>query len=117
MGSAALGIIAITLSISFYLLRRWLVGDAEQDELSRTGRKVDLWGKVILVVIVFACIVIMAIEDRLGGGTLKWFIIITLILSGGFRAFVDWKYRKGSKEYLASLIVLALGVTLVLLLM
>ncbi|RUT33511.1 DUF4181 domain-containing protein [Paenibacillus zeisoli] len=117
MWSGGFVIIGMILSISSNLLRRWLVGDAEQAELSRTGRKVDLWGKVILLLFIIGCIVVMVIEDRLKGAALKWLMIITISLAGGFQTFIDWKYRKGSKEYLAPLIVVALGVTLVLLLL
>ncbi|MNV68862.1 hypothetical protein D3C71_1617360 [compost metagenome] len=112
MGSAGMAIIVIVLSISSYFLRKWIVGTVEQEELSRAGRKVDLWGKVLLSLIVIACIVSMVVEDRLEGAALKWLFILTIIIATGFQAFIDWRYRKGSKEYLASLAILALGVTL-----
>ncbi|WP_433944573.1 DUF4181 domain-containing protein [Paenibacillus sp. SN-8-1] len=112
MGSGGAAIIAIILSISSYLLRRWIVGTVEVDGISRVGRKAEIWGKVILFLFAIASIVVMVIEDRLKGATLKWLMIIAIILAGGFQTFVDWKYRKGSKEYLASLVVLALGVAL-----
>ncbi|MNK68985.1 hypothetical protein D3C87_883650 [compost metagenome] len=70
-------------------------------------------GKVILSLIAIACIVIMAVKDKLQGDTLKWVLIFIIIITIGFQAFVDWKYRKSSKEqYIASLIVLVIGVTL-----
>ncbi|USB33062.1 DUF4181 domain-containing protein [Paenibacillus sp. YPG26] len=117
MEKAGTVIIIIILSISQYLLRRWIVGAEAKDELPRAGKRVDLWGKVILLLIAMIWAVNLIVEDRLTDDIFKWFMIAIIVLATGFQAFVDWKYRKSSKEYIVSLIVLVMGVVLVCLLL
>ncbi|GIP22888.1 DUF4181 domain-containing protein [Paenibacillus sp. J22TS3] len=52
------------------------------------------------------------VEHKQEGNTLKWFFILFITIAYGFRSFIDWKYLRDSKEYMVSLIVLILGVTL-----
>ncbi|WP_068614698.1 DUF4181 domain-containing protein [Paenibacillus tuaregi] len=113
MGNTIMSAIIITIVISRYFLRRWIVGTNEKEELPRIGRKVETWGLIILALIGITTCIVLLVEDTLKGNTLKWFFILFITITAGFRTFVDWKYLRDSKEYMVSLIVLILGVTLV----
>lgn len=100
--------ISIILTLSHLILRKWIAG-TERDELSEEGKKVDKWGKIILASISFiTAIILLDLESAM-----KWFWIVIIIAAVGFQSFIDWKYQKGSKQYIISLIVLIQGVTLV----
>lgn len=103
-----IGFIGIILAFASFILRLMINGD-ETKELSEDGKAINLWGKVILS----AVAIIIAIYMNYNGQSLKWFWLILIIAAFGFQAFVDWKYLKNSKQYIVSLIVLVMGVTLV----
>ncbi|WP_054027713.1 DUF4181 domain-containing protein [Bacillus sp. FJAT-28004] len=103
-----IGLIAIFLVFTSLILRKWLVG-AEKAELSDRGKKVRVWGSIIIALIAFTIIILGDLE----GNALKWFLMLLIITNAGFQSFIDWKYLKGSKEYIVSLIVLLIGVALV----
>ncbi|MEC0093150.1 DUF4181 domain-containing protein [Paenibacillus macquariensis] len=107
-----IGLICILLAFSHLILRIWLV-ETERKELPDEGKEVSIWGKIIIALIgIITCIVII-IVDGSEGKAMKWFWMLFIITAMGFQSFIDWKYLKGSKEYIASLIVLIIGVTLV----
>lgn len=84
--------------------------------MSEEGKDVSLWGKFILVCIGIIAYIVIVVIDGLESEAMKWFWMSFVVIALGFQSFIDWKYLKSSKQYIASLIVLVLGVTLVYLL-
>ncbi|WP_434481737.1 DUF4181 domain-containing protein [Paenibacillus glycanilyticus] len=41
---------------------------------------------------------------------MKWFWLSFFVAAKGFHAILEWKYLKGSRQYLISLILLAVGI-------
>lgn len=108
-------IIVIILSISHLVLRKFWIG-SEKEEISREGKKINLWGKAILAFIaIITNFIILTYYSE--GSVMKWFFIILIIVALGFQSWIDWKYVKNSKQYKVSIMVLILGVILVLFLM
>ena len=105
-----IGIICILLAFSFLVLRIWLVG-TEKKELPEEGKKVDIWGKIILGLI--GVITFFVFINGSEVNAMKWFWMLLIVAAMSFQSFIDWKYLKGSKQYIASIIVLVIGVTLV----
>ncbi|WP_082687105.1 DUF4181 domain-containing protein [Bacillus sp. FJAT-27445] len=44
---------------------------------------------------------------------LKWFWILVVIMARGFHGFIEWKYIKGSKQFIVSIVEVLIGVVLV----
>jgi len=105
-------ILIIVLAIFFFLLEKIinkLLG-VEKKKISETsGKKVDQWGRGIILV--FLCTLpfytFYAMEDTT---FIKWYWILYLIVLLGFQSILEWKYLKNSKQYVATLIFLILGV-------
>ncbi|MGZ9583706.1 DUF4181 domain-containing protein [Paenibacillus marinisediminis] len=108
----AIVFILIILTFSQILLRLWIVG-TEKEEIAEEGKDISLWGKVILAVISLITFIVIIAVDSAEGKAIKWFWMILIIAANGFQSFIDWKYLKGSKQYMVSLIVLLIGVTMV----
>ena len=109
-----MGITVIILSVSDLLLRKWIVGP-NKNELPDEGRKFDRWGRLTLMVIVgipLFVLIWLNTKDQYSE-VIKVLWRITVVMAGGFQLFVDWKYLKGTREYLVSLIVLIEGIVLV----
>lgn len=81
----------------------------KSEKISDTdGWRMYWWIKGSLVVIALCCyFFVLDLTDYI---LLKRFLFVTFILALGFDAFMDWKYMKGSKEYLISLLLLAVGI-------
>ncbi|URN95661.1 MAG: DUF4181 domain-containing protein [Candidatus Pristimantibacillus lignocellulolyticus] len=105
-------LISLFLTLTHWILRKEIV-DTDREELTEAGKKVNMWGKIILVTIGFITVIILFSLDELYGDVMKRFIIIFIIMALGFQTFIDWKFLKGTREYIVSLIVLILGVNLV----
>jgi len=101
-----MGLISILLVIANFYLTKWLVG-SEKQEISDKVKKVSLWVLIILGLIAIAII----FSNDLEGNAMKWFFMSLILVTGGFRSFIDWMYLKGSKQYIVSLLVLVIGVT------
>lgn len=107
-----LGLILILLILGFLLeqIINKLLGVKKKKVSETPGRKIDRWGRGILVV-VFLCGFSFVIEaDR---SVIKWFWISYLIILLGFQALLEWKYLKDSNQYVTTFIFLLLGVALI----
>ncbi|MGO4348772.1 DUF4181 domain-containing protein [Paenibacillus sp. MCAF9] len=102
-----IGVVGILLVFASLFLRKWIVGTAKK-ETSDKGKKVSMWGMIIAAIIAAANIIFIDLE----GNALKWFCMVFIFIIAGFQSFVDWKFLKGSKEYIVTLLVLVIGVTL-----
>ncbi|UTR12649.1 DUF4181 domain-containing protein [Evansella sp. LMS18] len=101
---------AVIVLIEHFWKKR-LRGDEEVKISDTPGRKMDFWGRVIISV---SCIIMLIFVFSLEGTEpIKWFFAVYFLLLYGFQAFMEWKYLKGSKEYIATLTVLAVGLIFV----
>lgn len=104
-------IFIVVLSILAYLLDKLLrrLFKFKKMKISDTpGKKVDYWGRGILLVL-FICTMpffVLSAERSL----IIWFSIFQLIAVLGFQAFLEWRYLKDSRQYISTLIFLILGV-------
>ncbi|MGZ9585849.1 DUF4181 domain-containing protein [Paenibacillus marinisediminis] len=112
VATIAIGFISIILALSDLILRKWIAG-TKKVELPDEGKKVEKWGKIILATIGIITVIIFLDLDILDADAMKWFWMVVIITAFGFQSFIDWKYLKGSKLYIVSLINLILGVILV----
>ncbi|OPA75364.1 hypothetical protein BVG16_22520 [Paenibacillus selenitireducens] len=108
----AIGFICIILWFSHLILRIWIIG-SEKEELTEEGKEVSFSGKIIFALIGIITVIVIIVTDNSQSDVMKWFWMLYIITALGFQSFIDWNYRKGSKQYVVSLIVLVLGVTLV----
>ncbi|RDW20194.1 hypothetical protein CWR48_05670 [Oceanobacillus arenosus] len=80
----------------------------EKKKISETpGKKVDRWGRGIILVIFLSTLPIVVTMDT---NIIKWYWTVYLALLLGFQSFLEWKYLKKSKQYIATLIFLTFGV-------
>lgn len=87
----------------------------EKKRISETpGRKIDAWGRGIILVI-FLTTLFFSNKQNIDLFEMKWFWLGYFILLYGFQVFVEWKYIKNSKQYLASFIMLISSVVLLIL--
>ncbi|GIO36345.1 hypothetical protein J41TS12_12060 [Paenibacillus antibioticophila] len=101
-------LIIVALGILNQVLRIWLV--SERGELSEEGKERNIWGKIILSI---SGVIGFLLVNFLAGAEseiMKWYWLLLLIISGGFQAWLDWTYRRQTREYLVSMIVLILGI-------
>lgn len=110
--AVAIAFIVIILTLSNWILRKWIIGN-DNEELSDEGRKVNRWVKIILLVIAGISVFFILKLEVLNSDAMKWFWMIALLTALGSESFIEWKYLKGSKQYLISLIVLLLGEILI----
>ncbi|HWO76455.1 MAG TPA: DUF4181 domain-containing protein [Bacillus sp. (in: firmicutes)] len=100
------GLIGLIIALTYLALRIMIVG-TKKVEISEDGKYIERWGRIILAALGVIIVIFINIE------AIKWFFILFIIAIIGFQSFIDWKYRKGSKEYIASLITLIVGVLFV----
>lgn len=107
-----LALIVIVLTVAHLALKIWIVGK-EKEEMPEAGKNVGLWGKSAFAVLAISIYFVLIMTGRTEGELIKWFLMLLIIMAVGFQSFLEWKYLKGSKQYIVSLIVLILGVILV----
>ncbi len=99
------GMIIILLWVLFeLLLQKTLRGKEKINDTS--AERIYRWGRVIIGVVYLAILPFTYQTDEL----LKWSLILFVITLFGFKAILEWKYLKNSKDYLATGISLVLGV-------
>ncbi|EDL66293.1 DUF4181 domain-containing protein [Bacillus sp. SG-1] len=89
------------------LLTKWLGKDTRK--ISDTeGKLLDRWGRgvILLIALVFLTKVGDMSDQRLAMN-IYWISFIIVFL--GFQSFMQWKFLKGSKEYLKTLIFLGIA--------
>ncbi|KMY44371.1 hypothetical protein AC622_09010 [Bacillus sp. FJAT-27916] len=75
-----------------------LLGVKRKNIAKTNGKKVDQWGRAIIVVIYLVYIVSRAAV------TTEWHFILFLLTLMGYQAILEWKYLRGSKQYLSTLL-------------
>ncbi|WP_037289012.1 DUF4181 domain-containing protein [Saccharibacillus sacchari] len=91
-----------------YVLKRFLVKGVLQRIVHPVGRRIEVWGSIGLTVA--GMVILFILYNTTGWEDIQaiiWFFAGYLSLQTGFRALLEWKYLKGSNQYLMSLIQLA----------
>lgn len=84
----------------------------EKRKISDTpGKKIDQWGRGIIVVIFLGTCAFVLDQDE---SVIRVFWIFYFILLFGFEAFMKWKFLKNSKQYVVTLILLMVSLAFVL---
>lgn len=99
-------IVIIILSLVFITLEKIIdkLFDVERKKISETpGKNIDRWGRSVILV-VFLCALGFAVTKDTDMN--KWYWIVYLALLLGFQAFLEWKYLRNSKQYVATLVFL-----------
>ncbi len=103
-------VLIIVLAILVFLLEKIinkLLG-VEKKKISETsGKKVDRWGRGIILVIFLCTLPFVITKDT---NVMKWYWILYFILLLGFQSILEWKYLKDSKQHVTTLIFLMLSV-------
>ena len=75
----------------------------EKMKISETeGKKADIWGRVIIILFIICTLPFTYLYDS----SLIWVAYLFVIF--GYDAFMEWKFIKGSKQYISSLIFMVI---------
>ncbi|GGO03860.1 DUF4181 domain-containing protein [Saccharibacillus kuerlensis] len=95
----------------YYLLSRCLLGHGLQRVTDPAGRKIEIIGRLILVAIALPTLYFLYfVSERLTFAGTFCFFIVYFAAQIGLQAWIEWKFLKGSKQYVVSLIMLVLAV-------
>ncbi|NYF23398.1 DUF4181 domain-containing protein [Sporosarcina sp. JAI121] len=99
----------IVLVISFLLdkILNKLLGIEKRKISETSGRKIDRWGRGIILVIFLCTLPFVVTQDT---NVMKWYWILYIIVLLGFQSILEWKYLKDSKQHVTTLIYLLLSV-------
>jgi dipeptide/tripeptide permease len=103
-------VLIIVFAILVFLLDKILnkLLGIEKKKISETSaRKIDRWGRGIILVIFLCTLPFVITQDT---NVIKWYWIVYLILLLGFQSILEWKYLKDSKQHVTTLIFLMLSV-------
>jgi hypothetical protein len=95
-------IILILLVIFVEKMIGKLLGVKEEDVSETSGKRIDEWGRIIIVVI-FLFSYIFALTKEIDT-ILKWNWIFFITALMGLQTILEWKYLKESKQYILTLI-------------
>lgn len=105
-------VIFIVFGIFIFLLEKGinkLLG-VERKKLSETsGKRVDRSGNVVIGILSMVAIPFLVHEPSF----FLWHFILIWIVAYGFKAIMEWKYVKNSKQYVATLILLIIGIPII----
>ncbi len=103
-------ILILGLILFLYVLERiitTLFGIKKKGKISETtGKKVDRWGRVIILVFYLGALPFVVTKDV---NVIKWYFALYLLFAMGFQSIMEWKYLKNSKQYITTLILLMLS--------
>ncbi|KGR78032.1 DUF4181 domain-containing protein [Ureibacillus manganicus] len=107
-------LLVFVVGIANLIVGHFLI-EGKRKKISETkGKYIHKWGYSIIATMGIGSLFILDIFDP---NVMKWFWLGLLILIIGFQTLLDWKYLKGTKEYLVSLIVLVIGIIYILVVM
>lgn len=110
--SLLISLLVILLALIDLTIKKYFIVE-ELNKISDTnGKNINRWVKGLLFVI--SVCVFFFVLDTTNINSLKWYWLIVFIVAMGQHAFIEWRYLKGSKEYVISLIKLAVGLIYIL---
>ena len=92
------------------IMKKWLGIDKEIKISETAGKRIDRYGRVIIFFISIGLIPVYITQEA---SVMKWYLMLIFTLSFGFQAILEWKYLKGSKQYIKTIMFLILGVFLI----
>ncbi|MDR0269428.1 DUF4181 domain-containing protein [Paenibacillus sp.] len=109
-----MAVVALTLIIAFsnLILGKLIVGP-EREKLWGIGRKIEIWGNMLLLAAALTALIVIMIRGT-DSGNIKWLLLFAVIISFSFEALIQWRFLKGSKEYIVSLLLLLIGAAYVI---
>lgn len=102
--------IVLTLSILHLILNKLIVGH-QKHKIVDKGKKVAIIGRTFLLILAF--ITIFYVLEPGESQAYKWSLLLFVVLVYGFEAMIDWKYLRNTNQYMVSLILLVVAVSLV----
>ena len=110
-GELVVGLWVLIIALVIWVLLEKIINKllgVEKKKISETsGKKVDRWGRGIILVIFLSTLSFVITKDT---HVLKWYFILYLVLLLGFQSILEWKYLKNSKQHVTTLIFLMLSV-------
>lgn len=100
-------LLALVLVLIQMALKKFIC-TKEPRKISETpGKHIYMWGIGLLCLT--ALFTYFFVLDTTNQNTVSWFWLILFSASMGFHSFMEWRYLKGSKEYIVTLILFAIG--------
>ncbi|WP_322745738.1 DUF6773 family protein [Paenibacillus donghaensis] len=106
------GLVVIIIAISYSILRHYMLGH-DREGLWGTGKKIEIWGKVLLLLAALPIAFSIIYHEGRESQTIKWFWFFLITAVFGFQAVIEWKFLKGYKNYIVSLIMILIGTALI----
>ena len=107
-------LIGIILVLTLFLLEKAFnqFFHVKKKKLAETaGKRIDRIGRLILTILCLAALPLFFIHEATFT-QIKWYLIFFVTIFAGFQLFMEWKYIKGSKQYLTTLLLFIIGVSL-----
>ncbi|WP_425353896.1 DUF4181 domain-containing protein [Cohnella thailandensis] len=101
-------LLIIILALIQIPLKKYLFAGKSEETSDTDVRKINWWLRGILVIITLS--IYLFVLDTTDDSKNKWFWLITFLIGRGLDVFIEWKYLKGSKDFLISLILLIIGI-------
>lgn len=108
-------VLALVISIAYPIIGKFMLGSEKRKVSETDGKYIQLSG--LLLITIAAVAVILFVVDISDNRKMRYFWLFFVSITFGFQAVVEWKYLKGSREYLVSLMVLMIGLVYILLFM
>ncbi|MCD5323456.1 MULTISPECIES: DUF4181 domain-containing protein [Pontibacillus] len=97
-------LLLLILSLEYLLRKKFKI---ERQSITDTkGKHVDRFGRGMTVLIAISVLTYAIFEDP---EEVKWYYMAIVGIQFGYEAFMQWMFIKGSKEYIITLVYLALG--------
>lgn len=105
--------LVIIICLANFIVGRLIVGKERRKIYETDGKYIHIAGLIMIGIVG-----IWILYDLLDNAqVMKWFWLLFLTLTVGFQSLMEWKFLKGSKEYIVSLIVLLIGLIYILVFM
>jgi hypothetical protein len=103
-----LSFLVILLAVIELIIKKFIFVEESYKISDTDGKTINRWVKGLLGCL--SLCILFFVLDTTNIDAIKWFWFITFIVAMGQHAFMEWRYLKNSKEYMISLIKLAVGV-------
>ncbi len=106
--------LVLIVSFTKTVIGKSIIGEEPKSIYKTDGKYVFVFGLIVIGVIGFGS---LSSLDVLDNNDMKWFWLGFLTLTLSFYSFVEWKFLKGSKEYITSLLALMVGIIFIFIFM
>lgn len=99
--------------ITELIASRLIVGEVRAKVRETDGKNIQRWGGAMLCLIFISLFIYLSILNA-NDDVIKLFWLCFVIIAFGFKAFLEWRFLKGYKEYMVSLTTLIVSVIFVI---